>query len=77
MNLTVTQTALPEVLVLEPKVFGDDRGFFFESFNARAFKEATGLTRDFVQDNHSRSARNVLRGCIIRSSMPRENSCAP
>ncbi|TSP12400.1 dTDP-4-dehydrorhamnose 3,5-epimerase [Cupriavidus campinensis] len=62
MNLTVTQTALPEVLVLEPKVFGDDRGFFFESFNARAFKEATGLTRDFVQDNHSRSARNVLRG---------------
>lgn len=62
MNLTVTQTALPEVLILEPKVFGDDRGFFFESFNARVFKEATGLTRAFVQDNQSRSARNVLRG---------------
>lgn len=62
MNLTVTQTALPEVLILEPKVFGDDRGFFFESFNARVFREATGLTREFVQDNQSRSARNVLRG---------------
>jgi dTDP-4-dehydrorhamnose 3,5-epimerase len=55
-------TALPGVLVLEPKVFGDDRGFFFESYNRRAFREATGLDPDFVQDNHSKSARNVLRG---------------
>lgn len=55
-------TALPGVLVLEPKVFGDERGFFFESYNRRAFREATGLDPDFVQDNHSKSARNVLRG---------------
>ena len=60
--MIVTPTALPEVLVLEPKVFGDDRGFFFESYNRRAFSEATGLDVDFVQDNHSRSAKNVLRG---------------
>jgi dTDP-4-dehydrorhamnose 3,5-epimerase len=53
---------LPEVLVLEPKVFGDDRGFFLESWNARTFREATGLDVNFVQDNHSRSARGVLRG---------------
>jgi dTDP-4-dehydrorhamnose 3,5-epimerase len=58
----VIETALPEVLILEPQVFGDERGFFFESFNARRFAEATGLQRDFVQDNHSRSARGVLRG---------------
>ena len=55
-------TALPGVLVLEPKVHGDERGFFFESYNRRAFREATGLDPDFVQDNHSKSARNVLRG---------------
>jgi dTDP-4-dehydrorhamnose 3,5-epimerase len=60
--MLATPTAIPEVVILEPKVFGDKRGFFFESFNARAFREATGLTRDFVQDNHSKSARNVLRG---------------
>jgi dTDP-4-dehydrorhamnose 3,5-epimerase len=58
----VIQTRLPEVLILEPQVFGDERGFFYESFNARRFAEATGVTRDFVQDNHSRSARGVLRG---------------
>lgn len=62
MPYTVTPTAIPEVLILEPKVFGDARGFFFESFNARDFAEATGLDVDFVQDNHSRSARGVLRG---------------
>ena len=62
MPFTVTPTALPEVLVLEPKVFGDARGFFFESFNARDFAQATGLQVDFVQDNHSKSARGVLRG---------------
>ncbi len=55
-------TAIPDVLVIEPRVFGDDRGFFFESFNARAFVEATGFATHFVQDNHSKSARNVLRG---------------
>jgi len=55
-------TALPEVLIIEPRVFGDARGFFFESYNARKFTEATGLTPHFVQDNHSRSAQHVLRG---------------
>ncbi|MCY1336881.1 dTDP-4-dehydrorhamnose 3,5-epimerase [compost metagenome] len=62
MTLTATSTSLPDVIVLEPKVFGDARGFFFESFNAKAFEQATNCTREFVQDNHSRSARNVLRG---------------
>ena len=60
--MKVTPTAIPEVLIIEPKVFGDDRGFFFESFNAKAFHTATGLNPQFVQDNHSRSARHVLRG---------------
>jgi dTDP-4-dehydrorhamnose 3,5-epimerase len=58
----VIATALPEVLILEPQIFGDERGFFYESFNARRFAEATGVSREFVQDNHSRSARGVLRG---------------
>ncbi|HEX7748162.1 MAG TPA: dTDP-4-dehydrorhamnose 3,5-epimerase [Bordetella sp.] len=62
MTLQVTPTAIPDMLVIEPKVFGDDRGFFFESFNAQAFAQATGIKRDFVQDNHSKSSRNVLRG---------------
>lgn len=56
------QTPLAGVLVLEPKVFGDERGFFFESFNARDFEQATGLKETFVQDNHSKSAKGVLRG---------------
>jgi dTDP-4-dehydrorhamnose 3,5-epimerase len=60
--MKVTATALDGVLVLEPKVFGDERGFFLESWNARVFREATGLDVAFVQDNHSRSAGNVLRG---------------
>ncbi|HUR42274.1 MAG TPA: dTDP-4-dehydrorhamnose 3,5-epimerase [Verrucomicrobiae bacterium] len=55
-------TELPGVLILEPKVFGDERGFFMESFNAREFAKLTGCTKAFVQDNHSRSARHVLRG---------------
>ncbi|MDH5264369.1 MAG: dTDP-4-dehydrorhamnose 3,5-epimerase [Betaproteobacteria bacterium] len=63
-------TELPGVLILEPKVFGDDRGFFFESYNRRAFREATGLDPDFVQDNHSRSARNVLRGLHYQVRQP-------
>jgi len=58
----VIPSALADVLILEPKVFGDERGFFYESFNARAFAQATGLQREFVQDNHSRSQRGVLRG---------------
>jgi dTDP-4-dehydrorhamnose 3,5-epimerase len=62
MPYTVIRTELPEVLILEPKVFGDERGFFFESFNQRDFAQATGLDVAFVQDNHSRSARGVLRG---------------
>ncbi|AXP06502.1 MULTISPECIES: dTDP-4-dehydrorhamnose 3,5-epimerase [unclassified Pseudomonas] len=60
--MNVIATRLPDVLIIEPKVFGDDRGFFYESFNARAFAEATGSTLQFVQDNHSRSTRGVLRG---------------
>jgi dTDP-4-dehydrorhamnose 3,5-epimerase len=60
MNLI--PTALPEVLIIEPKVFGDARGFFFESFNQQRFDEATGTRLNFVQDNHSRSAKGVLRG---------------
>lgn len=60
--MSVIRSEIPDVLVLEPKVFGDDRGFFFESFNERTFAEKTGVSARFVQDNHSRSARNVLRG---------------
>jgi len=60
--MNVIPTAIPEVLILEPKVFGDARGFFFESFNQKVFNEATGLQVDFVQDNHSRSTKGVLRG---------------
>ncbi|SED46406.1 dTDP-4-dehydrorhamnose 3,5-epimerase [Pseudomonas migulae] len=60
--MNVIETALPGVLILEPKVFGDERGFFYESFNAKAFEEVTGLKRQFVQDNHSRSQKGVLRG---------------
>lgn len=60
--MKVTPGELPEVLLLEPRVFGDDRGFFLESYNKRTFRELTGIVAEFVQDNHSRSARNVLRG---------------
>ena len=62
MPYTVTPTHIPDVLILEPKVFGDARGFFFESFNQQDFKQVTGLDVNFVQDNHSRSAKGVLRG---------------
>lgn len=68
--MKVTPTALPEVLLLEPKVFGDARGFFMESFNARAFFEATGVTTTFVQDNHSQSRRGVLRGIHYQVVQP-------
>jgi dTDP-4-dehydrorhamnose 3,5-epimerase len=60
--MKVTPSDLPDVLLIEPRVFGDDRGFFMESWNARSFRQATGLDVDFVQDNHSFSTRNVLRG---------------
>ncbi len=60
--MNVIPTAIPDVKIFEPKVFGDERGFFFESFNQKLFEEATGLKRDFVQDNHSKSSRGVLRG---------------
>lgn len=70
MPYTVTQTALPEVLILEPKVFGDDRGFFFESFNQRDFQQTTGLDVNFVQDNHSKSSQGVLRGLHYQIKHP-------
>ena len=60
--MKTTRLAIPDVILIEPKVFGDERGFFFESFNQRAFNEATGTDYQFVQDNHSRSAKGVLRG---------------
>lgn len=60
--MQVTPTRIPDVLIIEPKVFGDDRGFFFESFNQKAFNETVGQEITFVQDNHSKSAKNVLRG---------------
>ncbi len=60
--MNVIETAIPGLLILEPKVFGDARGFFMESYNAKAFQDATGLTPNFVQDNHSRSGKGVLRG---------------
>ncbi len=68
--MKATATALPEVMVIEPKVFGDARGFFFESFNQRAFDEATGTQVAFVQDNHSRSTRGVLRGLHYQIQQP-------
>lgn len=68
--MKVTPTAIPEVLLIEPRVLGDARGFFFESFNQRAFAQATGLLLDFVQDNHSRSAQGVLRGLHYQIEQP-------
>jgi dTDP-4-dehydrorhamnose 3,5-epimerase len=68
--MQVTPTAIPDVLLIEPRIFGDARGFFFESFNARVFREATGVDLPFVQDNHSRSARGVLRGLHYQIAQP-------
>ena len=68
--MKVTPTAIADVLVIEPKVFGDTRGFFYESFNQKAFNQATGLNLNFVQDNHSRSARGVLRGLHYQIQQP-------
>ncbi|MDR3631861.1 MAG: dTDP-4-dehydrorhamnose 3,5-epimerase [Desulfocapsaceae bacterium] len=68
--MKVISTAIADVLVIEPKVFGDDRGFFFESFNSRDFERETGIKRDFVQDNHSKSFKNVLRGLHYQIKRP-------
>lgn len=68
--MKATSLAIPDVIQLEPKVFGDDRGFFFESFNRRKFAELTGRDVDFVQDNHSRSVKNVLRGLHYQIQRP-------
>lgn len=68
--MRVIETTIPEVLIVEPTVFGDERGFFFESFNARRFAELTGVQADFVQDNHSRSVKGVLRGLHYQIRQP-------
>jgi dTDP-4-dehydrorhamnose 3,5-epimerase len=68
--MKATPTAIADVLVIEPKVFGDGRGFFFESFNQKAFDEAVGYHVEFVQDNHSRSAKGVLRGLHYQIQLP-------
>lgn len=68
--MNVIPTAIGGVFIIEPKVFGDSRGFFFESFNQRAFEAATGVTLPFVQDNHSRSAKGVLRGLHYQVEQP-------
>lgn len=68
--MKTTPTAIPGVLIIEPKVFGDARGFFYESFNQKAFNDATGTDHQFVQDNHSRSAKGVLRGLHYQVNQP-------
>ena len=68
--MKITHTAIADVLILEPRVFADARGFFFESFNERDFAQATGISARFVQDNHSRSVRNTLRGLHYQIQQP-------
>lgn len=68
--MQIVETAIPEVLIIEPQVFGDERGFFFESFNQQKFEQLTGVKTEFVQDNHSRSAKNVLRGLHYQIQQP-------
>lgn len=68
--MKATRLAIPDVVLIEPKVFGDDRGFFYESFNQKAFEEAIGYSVKFVQDNHSRSAKGVLRGLHYQIQNP-------
>lgn len=70
MSLRIVRTEIPDALIIEPKVFGDSRGFFLESFNQKDFAEATGLDMQFVQDNHSRSAKGVLRGLHYQIQQP-------
>ena len=68
--MQATRLAIPDVVLIEPKVFGDARGFFYESFNQRAFNQATGTAYQFLQDNHSRSAKGVLRGLHYQIQQP-------
>ena len=68
--MNIITTAIPDVLIIEPRVFSDERGFFFESFNQQAWHQATGLKSVFVQDNHSRSTQNVLRGLHYQIQQP-------
>ena len=68
--MKATRLAIPDVVLIEPKVFGDERGFFLESFNQKAFNEATGTNHHFVQDNHSRSSKGVLRGLHYQIQQP-------
>ena len=68
--MKIIDTVIADVKIIEPRVFGDERGFFFESFNERAFREATGVTATFVQDNHSKSAKGVLRGLHYQIRQP-------
>ncbi len=68
--MKVLQTAIPDVLIIEPRIFGDERGFFMESYNRRTLLEKTGIDADFVQDNHSRSRRGVLRGLHYQIRQP-------
>lgn len=68
--MNIIKTTIPDVLIIEPKVFGDERGFFYESFNQKIWEETTGLKTRFVQDNHSRSARGVLRGLHYQIEQP-------
>lgn len=68
--MNIISTSIPEVLIIEPKVFGDERGFFFESYNEKQWREGTGLKTRFVQDNHSRSAKGVLRGLHYQIRQP-------
>jgi len=68
--MQIVQTDIPEVLIIEPQVFGDERGFFFESFSQQKFERLTGVKAEFVQDNHSKSAKNVLRGLHYQIQQP-------
>ncbi|MFZ5502741.1 MAG: dTDP-4-dehydrorhamnose 3,5-epimerase [Pseudomonadota bacterium] len=68
--MNIIETPIPDLLIVEPKVFGDERGFFFESFNRKRFAELTGRDAEFVQDNHSRSVKNVLRGLHYQIQQP-------
>ena len=71
--MPIQTTAIPDVIIIEPKVFGDERGFFYESFNAKSFAEQTGIKASFVQDNHSKSAKGVLRGLHYQIQQPQGN----
>ena len=72
--MKATPTSIPDVLVIEPDVSGDERGFFFESFNHKVLEQLTGVNTDFVQDNHSRSSRGVLRGLHYQIQQPDEET---